>query len=424
MIGRIGSACAWLAVAMAGLIGPAAGAQQITEATCWADVRRGLPSGSSASFSIPQTLGSEAQPVDVTAGCADTAVRFRIDQVGQIITLQVQQQSDAYAVYYNAGLRLKAGPDGATVLNVGPMLFGWGFSDVWEPGETLTLSPNETRSIGYFELGYYGLQGDRSLQSTMQVTNGAVVGLGVSGSGQIVGPVSVWCAGSRPWSISSDSIAEFDCDSPLPVCPSYWSAQFTMAATGSSLFASANTPPSPVRVEFGCNFYLNTPALVRYGQVGGAYCDGYPRLDGNLFPTPNSGVACLGLEGYLNLSEGWHSIEAEEWDSGNGSFSLQIVGGPGIDCNCNGRPDVGEILWWHEYGYSETGSDPDADNDGYLDSCGMLGDLNASGTVDGADMAILLDAWGRKGTSADIDCSGSVDGVDLALLLDNWSRKL
>lgn len=423
MIGRIGSACAWMAVAMVGLIGPAAGAQQITEATCWADVRRGLPSGFSADFSIPQTLGSEVQPVDVTAGCADTAVRFRIDQVGQTITHQVEQQSDAYAVYFGAGFLLKAGAEGATVLNVGPMLFGWSFSDVWAPGEVITLAPNETRSVGYFELGAYGLQGDRSLQSTMLVTSGGVVGFGVSGNGQIQGQASVWCAGSRPWSIGTVNYPDFDCDSPLPVCPQYLAASLSVIATETTLVASANTGPSPSRVEFGCNFYLNTPALVRYQQEGGFYCDGYPRLDGELFPAPG-GDACFGLEGYLNLAEGWHAIEAEEWDSGNGSFSLHVVGGPGIDCNCNGRPDIGEILWWNEYGYSETGSDPDANDDGYLDSCGMPGDLNGSGTVDGADMAILLDSWGRKGTTADIDCSGSVDGVDLALLLDNWSRML
>lgn len=52
------------------------------------------------------------------------------------------------------------------------------------------------------------------------------------------------------------------------------------------------------------------------------------------------------------------------------------------------------------------------------------GDLNDSGEVDGADLALLLGAWGEcgdpKDCPADLDGSGSVDGADLALLLGNW----
>ncbi|MBX3356015.1 MAG: hypothetical protein KF724_10000 [Phycisphaeraceae bacterium] len=48
-----------------------------------------------------------------------------------------------------------------------------------------------------------------------------------------------------------------------------------------------------------------------------------------------------------------------------------------------------------------------------------VGDLNDSGTVDGADLAILLGQWGGSG-SGDLDGSGSVDGADLAILLGAW----
>ena len=50
-------------------------------------------------------------------------------------------------------------------------------------------------------------------------------------------------------------------------------------------------------------------------------------------------------------------------------------------------------------------------------------DLNDDGTVDGADLAILLDAWGSCGKGAcpaDLNASGTVDGADLAILLDAW----
>ena len=47
-------------------------------------------------------------------------------------------------------------------------------------------------------------------------------------------------------------------------------------------------------------------------------------------------------------------------------------------------------------------------------------DLNGDGTVNGADLGILLVSWGAAGGGADIDGSGVVDGGDLGLLLGGW----
>lgn len=48
-------------------------------------------------------------------------------------------------------------------------------------------------------------------------------------------------------------------------------------------------------------------------------------------------------------------------------------------------------------------------------------DLDENGTVDGADLGLLLAAWGEQGGfgPADFDSSGAVDGADLGLLLAN-----
>ncbi|MDZ4832090.1 MAG: hypothetical protein SGJ09_18090 [Phycisphaerae bacterium] len=46
-------------------------------------------------------------------------------------------------------------------------------------------------------------------------------------------------------------------------------------------------------------------------------------------------------------------------------------------------------------------------------------DLNGDGTVDGADLSILLGAWGSA-SFGDVDCSGGVDGSDLSVLLGSW----
>ncbi len=47
-------------------------------------------------------------------------------------------------------------------------------------------------------------------------------------------------------------------------------------------------------------------------------------------------------------------------------------------------------------------------------------DLDASGVVDAADLAILLAAWGTMGSPADIDGDGVVGAGDLAFLLAAW----
>ncbi|MFO0874456.1 MAG: laminin B domain-containing protein [Phycisphaerales bacterium] len=48
------------------------------------------------------------------------------------------------------------------------------------------------------------------------------------------------------------------------------------------------------------------------------------------------------------------------------------------------------------------------------------GDLNLDGAVDGADLGLLLTAWGSADSVADLDFNGVVDGGDLGLLLGSW----
>ena len=47
-------------------------------------------------------------------------------------------------------------------------------------------------------------------------------------------------------------------------------------------------------------------------------------------------------------------------------------------------------------------------------------DLNGSGVVDGADLSLVLSAWGSSPSIADLDHDGDVDGADLSLLLGAW----
>jgi hypothetical protein len=50
----------------------------------------------------------------------------------------------------------------------------------------------------------------------------------------------------------------------------------------------------------------------------------------------------------------------------------------------------------------------------------LLGDLDGDGAVSGADLGILLGAWGTADRAADLNSDGAVDGADLAILLGAW----
>lgn len=49
-----------------------------------------------------------------------------------------------------------------------------------------------------------------------------------------------------------------------------------------------------------------------------------------------------------------------------------------------------------------------------------LGDLDGDGRVDGADLGLLIAAWGGT-ASGDLNCDGVVDGADLGLLVAAWT---
>ena len=54
---------------------------------------------------------------------------------------------------------------------------------------------------------------------------------------------------------------------------------------------------------------------------------------------------------------------------------------------------------------------------------GPVGDLNGDGIVNGADLALILAAWGAcPGCPADLNGDGIVDGGDLAFILANWNN--
>ncbi|MFO0963964.1 MAG: cellulose binding domain-containing protein [Phycisphaerales bacterium] len=51
----------------------------------------------------------------------------------------------------------------------------------------------------------------------------------------------------------------------------------------------------------------------------------------------------------------------------------------------------------------------------------VAADINGDGRVDGADLGLLLGAWGSASPAADVDRTGHVDGADLGVLLGAWT---
>jgi|GEM_PF-5662456 len=85
------------------------------------------------------------------------------------------------------------------------------------------------------------------------------------------------------------------------------------------------------------------------------------------------------------------------------------------DCNANGVQDAFECV---------LGSMTDADRDLRSDACTCQRiDLNASGSVDGADLGVMLFFWGpvsSESTAADLNADGVVSGAELGLMLAAW----
>lgn len=69
-------------------------------------------------------------------------------------------------------------------------------------------------------------------------------------------------------------------------------------------------------------------------------------------------------------------------------------------------------------------TDPDGDWGAFVELLApCAADLDGNGSVNAADLAVLLGGWGSTGvigTPGDLDCNGTVDAADLAVLLGAW----
>jgi hypothetical protein len=97
--------------------------------------------------------------------------------------------------------------------------------------------------------------------------------------------------------------------------------------------------------------------------------------------------------------------------------NLEYVGVAPSDCNGNGILDTCEVA---------DGITPDVNGNGRPDDCESAlelcpADLTGDGTVNGADLGVLLSAWNQSGIiGADLNRDGIVNGADLGDMLSAW----
>jgi hypothetical protein len=124
------------------------------------------------------------------------------------------------------------------------------------------------------------------------------------------------------------------------------------------------------------------------------------------------GVFTLAATSFADYDISWHTIDGGGGTSTGGGFSLS---------GTIGQPDAGTMTGGE---FTLVGGFWAGAGDPGEPSCPIVGDLNCDGAVDGADLLILLSAWGDcpdpGNCPADLNNDGAVDGADLLLLLSNW----
>ena len=151
--------------------------------------------------------------------------------------------------------------------------------------------------------------------------------------------------------------------------------------------------------------------------LGGRRCDGcqWRWVDGTPWSFEPWGPGEPGNPGDVHvemfISIGAPGTWADVWDFDGSERAYAVEWS--ADCDSDGIVDYGQIL---------RGERPDANANGVPDGCECFTDLNSDGYVQGADLGLVLAAWGAApaGTAADINRDGAVDGTDLGLLLATW----
>jgi hypothetical protein len=122
-------------------------------------------------------------------------------------------------------------------------------------------------------------------------------------------------------------------------------------------------------------------------------------------------ILCIGAFTLADYDLSWRTIDNGGGTSTSASYTLSGT----IGQHDAGVMTGGDYVLAGGFWAGGTVSEPE---------CPIPADLNCDGVVDGADLLILLSAWGQcadpSDCPADLNNDGDVDGADLLILLSSW----
>ncbi|MFO0828551.1 MAG: M12 family metallo-peptidase [Phycisphaerales bacterium] len=119
-------------------------------------------------------------------------------------------------------------------------------------------------------------------------------------------------------------------------------------------------------------------------------------VDGQLVVANDGLHGMVEKSGVIGLLPGRHAVRVEFFERYGGAGEIVRLQGPGLP-----KQVLPAAMWSHG---------------------GSIGpDLDGDGHVNGADLAILLGAWGTAGPTGDLNLDGVIDAADLGILLGGWT---
>ncbi len=218
------------------------------------------------------------------------------------------------------------------------------------------------------------------------------------------------------------------CFSKLNSTTGLWVRTLLTSTTGSKLGEAQAVSDDGLWVFGNGRTSIDSGAPYRYSTTGGGYVSmgtPVPGTSGMVAATNHDGSMALCVfgggggfgAGWLwSLADGWTSLDSIA--EANGLDLANDYLGTSLALPLAWTPDMTTIVGTASGSY---GTSPFVLHIAPPGGTPCTGDITSDGTVDGADLGILLGTWGScTDCTSDLDGNGAVDGADLGTLLSSW----